>query len=133
MKGAVIKDLIQKEGYTISRMAEILGTYQQKLDYELKKDDVRSSLIEEVASALNLPISKFYGEYYNITGGNNAIGNDSTNTINASDDRLIALLMSKDEQLTKAMEQTTKAMEQTSKAQEHMDIVLNVIKGNHNA
>jgi hypothetical protein len=31
------------------------------------------------------------------------------------------------------MEQTTKAMEQTSKAQEHMDIVLNVMKGNHNA
>jgi hypothetical protein len=65
--------------------------------------------------------------------GYNAIGNDSTNTINASDDRLIALLMSKDEQLTKAMEQTTKAMEQTSKAQEHMDIMLNVMKGNHNA
>lgn len=116
MKGATIKDLIQKEGYSISKMAEILGTYQQKLDYELKKDDVRSSLIEEVAKALNIPISKFYGDSYNVTG-TNIVNSGSNNAVHANDERLLNLLINKDEQLTMAMKQT-------SKAQAQMDDVL---------
>lgn len=120
MKGAIIKDLIQKEGYSISKMAEILGTYQQKLDYELKKDDVRSSLIEEVAEALNIPISKFYGDSYVITGNNNATAINNS-VANANDDKLMNLLINKDEQLTMAMKQT-------SKAQSQMDELIAIMK-----
>ena len=91
----------------------------------LSKRGVRTGLLESIALAANLPISVFYGETYTISGGNNATGNHSTNTVNSSnDDRILSLLLTKDEQLTLAMKQTSKAQEQVDKAQEQMDRVL---------
>ena len=119
------------EEQSISRAAQRLFLSPQNLNNSFGVEDVKSGLLEKLCEALDLPITYFYGDSYNVQGNNNTIGNN--NAVNAADERLLALLMSKDEQLTKAMEQTTKAMEQTSKAQEHMDIVLNVMKGNHNA
>lgn len=121
MKGKDIKDVLSKHGIVQAEIAKIIGIAPNNLNNMLAKDDVRTGLLESIASASNIPISVFYGETYSVVGNNNATAiNNSTAT--ASDDRLLALLMAKDEQLTMAMRQT-------SKAQEQMDKVLEKILG----
>ena len=62
------------------------------------------------------PLSFFYGEAYGqvsqITGNNNTSVAGNDNTVGSPDNRLLDLLVSKDDQLTMAMKQTTKAQEQ---------------------
>lgn len=111
MKGKDIKDVLSKRGIAQTEIAKILGIAPNNLNNMLAKDDVRTGLLESIASAANIPISVFYGDSYSVIGSNNATAiNNSTAT--ASDDRLISLLVSKDEQLTMAMKQTAKAQEQ---------------------
>lgn len=118
MKGKDIKDVLAKHSIPQTEIAKLLGITPNNLNNMLSKDDIRTGLLEGIATAANIPISVFYGDTFNITGSNNATGNNSTNTVNATDDRLLSLLVSKDEQLTMAMKQT-------SKAQEQMDRLLN--------
>lgn len=118
MKGKDIKDVLAKHSIPQTEIAKLLGITPNNLNNMLSKDDIRTGLLEGIATAANIPISVFYGDTFNITGSNNATGNNSTNTVNATDDRLLSLLVSKDEQLLLAMKQT-------SKAQEQMDRLLN--------
>ena len=102
-------------------MAELIGRSQQNLATLLKHDDVRTSLVEDIAKAMGKPLSFFYGETYGpvsqVSGNNNTSVAGNDNTVGSPDDKLLTLLMNKDEQLTLAMKQT-------SKAQEQMDRVL---------
>ena len=118
MKGKDIKEVLAKHSIPQTEIAKLLGITPNNLNNMLSKDDIRTGLLEGIATAANIPISVFYGDTFNISGSNNATGNNSTNTVNATDDRLLSLLVSKDEQLTMAMKQT-------SKAQEQMDRLLN--------
>lgn len=132
MEGKTIKDVLSQRGIAQAEIAKLLGTTPNNLNNMLAKDDVRTGLLESIAQAANLPISVFYGETYgNVSqnsGSNNATAiNNSTATTTSNDDRIISLLLSKDEQLTLAMKQTSKAQEQTSKAQSQMDRVLDQI------
>lgn len=133
MTGKHILDLMQQEGYSVNKMAELIGTSQPNLLSALKHTDVRTGLLEKIAQAMGKPLSFFYGEAYgsvSVAGNNNATAiNNSTATATANDDRLLTLLVNKDEQLTMAMRQTSKAQEQTSKAQEQMDRVLDKFLG----
>lgn len=127
MTGKHLQDLITNEGYSVNKMAQMIGKSQQVLASALKHDDIRTGLLEDIAKAMGKPLSFFYGETYGpvtqVQGSNNATAiNNSTATSN--DDRILTLLMTKDEQLTLAMKQTSKAQEQTSKAQSQMDRVL---------
>lgn len=111
MKGKDIKEVLQKHGIAQTEIARSLGLAPNNLNNMLAKDDVRTGLLEDIASASNIPISVFYGDSYTVTGNHGATAiNNSTAT--SSDDRLVTLLLSKDEQLTMAMKQTSKAQEQ---------------------
>ena len=141
MTGDHLKNLITKEGYTINKMAELIGVAQPNLLMLLKHEDVRTGLVEKVAKAIGKPLSFFYGEAYGpvaqVTGTNNATataGDNSTATATASDDRLITLLLNKDEQLTMSMRHTEKAIDQTAevlrqshKSQEQIDELIKLI------
>lgn len=132
MTGKHVQDLIISEGYSINKMAKLIGVAQPNLVSLLKHDDIRTGLLEDIAKAMGKPLSFFYGETYgNVSqnsGSNNATAiNNSTATTISNDDRILSLLLSKDEQLTLAMKQTSKAQEQTSKAQSQMDRVLDQI------
>ena len=128
MKGKDIKDVLVKYGIAQAEIARLLGVTANNLNNMLAKDDVRTGLLESIADAAHLPISVFYGEAYTtstqVTGNNNTTANGTNNTVTTSDDRLITLLVNKDEQLTLAMKQTSKAQEQADKAQEQMSRVL---------
>ena len=122
MNGKTIKDVLTKNGIAQAEIAKRIGLAANNLNNMLAKDDVRTGLLESIAEAANIPISVFYGDSYTVNGSNNATGNN--NTVNLSDDRLLSLLVSKDEQLTMAMKQTSKAQEQMDRTQSHMERIL---------
>lgn len=122
MKGAELKEKLKSSRYTMAEIAKMMGVSPQNLNNTFSVEDVKSGFLERLSEVLEVPITYFYGDSYTITGNNNATGNN--NTVNASDDRLLLLLLNKDEQLTMAMKQT-------SKAQEQMDIVLQGMKDKH--
>lgn len=121
MTGKHLQDLILAEGYSINKMAQLLGMAQPNLLNLLKHEDVRTGLVEKVAEIMGKPLAFFYGESFGpisqVSGNNNTSVAGNDNTVGSPDEKLISLLVSKDEQLTMAMKQT-------SKAQEQMDRVL---------
>lgn len=121
MNGKTIKDVLTKNGIAQAEIAKRIGLAANNLNNMLAKDDVRTGLLESIAEAANIPISVFYGDTYTVNGNNNVTGN---NTVNLSDDRLLSLLVSKDEQLTMAMQQTSKAQQQMDRTQSHMERIL---------
>lgn len=112
MRGKEIKDILSQKGVSQADIAKILGISAANLNNMLAKDDVRTGLLESIAQAANIPISIFYGDSYTVQGNNNALATGDNSTASSSDDRLLALLMSKDAQLTLSMQQTSKAQEQ---------------------
>ena len=122
MNGKTIKDVLTKNGIAQAEIAKRIGLAANNLNNMLAKDDVRTGLLESIAEAANIPISVFYGDTYTVNGSNNATGNN--NTVNLSDDRLLSLLVSKDEQLTMAMKQTSKAQQQMDRTQSQMERIL---------
>lgn len=128
MTGKHLQDLILSEGYSINKMAQMIGKSQPVLASALKHDDVRTGLLEEIARAMGKPLAFFYGEEYGVvaqvTGSSNATAINNSTATAGNDDRLLTLLVNKDEQLTLAMKQT-------SKAQDQMDRVLDKFLGNN--
>ena len=49
MTGKHILDLMTQEGYSISRMAQMIGTSQPNLSSALKHTDIRTGLLEDIA------------------------------------------------------------------------------------
>ena len=126
MKGSELKSKLEELGFSKAYIADKLGVPPQNVHIWLRADDVKTGTIEKLSEVLNVPIAIFYGEAYstvsNVNGSNNATATGNNNTVNNSDDRMLTLLLNKDEQLTLAMKQT-------SKAQQQMDRMLNVIEG----
>ena len=135
MTGKHILNLMTQEGFSISKMAQMIGTSQPNLSSALKHTDIRTGLLEDIARAMGKPLAFFYGEDYGVTaqvtGSNNATAINNSTATAGNDDRLLALLVNKDEQLTLAMKQTSKAQDQMDKAQQQMDRVLDKILGNN--
>lgn len=46
----------------VTELAKNIGTSHQSLSQALNSKDVKTGLVEKIASALNLPLSYFYGE-----------------------------------------------------------------------
>ena len=138
MKGSDLKSRLLACGYSITFIANKLGVLPQNMNSWFTSNDVRTGTIERLAEVLNLPISYFYGETdgptSSVSGNNNTTATGNNNTVSGSDDRLLTLLLNKDEQLNRAMEQTTRAIEQTtiamkqtSKSQEQLDEAIALI------
>ena len=119
MTGQHLQNLMKQEGYSVNKMAEMIGRSQQNLATVLKHDDVRTGLVEDIAKAMGKPLSFFYGETYGpvtqVNGNNNTSVAGNDNTVGSPDNKLIDLLVAKDEQLTMAMKQTSVAQEQMGK------------------
>ena len=125
MNGMELKERLSETRYTMAEIARRMGIKPQDLNALFKVQDTKTGTLERLAEALDLPISYFYGESFcntsSVTGNNNATATGNNNTVSSSDDRLLTLLLNKDEQLTMAMKQT-------SKAQEQMDGVIAILR-----
>lgn len=111
MKGADLKEKLRTSTYTMAEIAQKIGVSPQNLNASFSSEDVKSGLLEKLSQALEVPLAYFYGDSYNVQGCN-IVNSGSNNVANASNDKLIELLMSKDTQLTMSMQQTSKAQEQ---------------------
>lgn len=120
MKGETVKNIILGMEYSVAQVAEMIGTSQQNLASALKHEDVRSGLLEKIASALNVPLSTFYGGTFGpvqSVGDNNTQITQVAGNYSAPDSNILDILKIKDEQLLLTIKQV-------SKAQEQMDRVL---------
>ena len=126
MKGQYLQDLMANEGYSVNKMAQLIGKSQQVLASALKHDDIRTGLLEDIARAMNRPLSFFYGEAFGLVqsvGDNNTqVTQVAGNYSNAPDSNILEILKMKDEQLLLTIRQV-------SKAQEQMDRVLDRFGG----
>lgn len=111
MKGADLKEKLRTSTYTMAEIAQKIGVSPQNLNASFNSEDVKSGLLEKLSQALEVPLAYFYGDSYNVQGCN-IVNSGSNNVANASNDKLLELLMSKDTQLTMSMQQTSKAQEQ---------------------
>ncbi len=76
MTGMELKAKITPSGKSISEVARMIGLSQQGLSQALSTKDVKTGLIEKIATALGLPLSYFYGDGTDgraIANGNRAI------------------------------------------------------------
>ena len=97
MKGIIVKNFLAGKGYNVSEIARIIGVSQQTLAAALNSEDVKSSLIERVASAVGASVSEIYGEKTSLTATmHGGIGNRMMtgvgNVMGGGDSELVAAL-----------------------------------------
>ncbi len=77
MDGEILRKKIKDTGIPIAEVARLIGQSRPNLSQALSVKDVKTGLIEKLASALGLPLSYFYGEGvtepHAIANGNRAI------------------------------------------------------------
>ena len=116
MKGLTIKEILKKNGFTVSGVAEKLGESNQNLFALLAKDDVRTSLVERISEVTGLPVSFFYGDtnIATATGENASAVAGNNNHVNTKDGDFLKELAAQ--------------RKLTEKSQEQIDRLLGVIE-----
>ena len=61
MSGEELKIKLSNEGYTITRLAELLGESQPNISAKLSRDSVKTDFLEKLCDVLNQDMSFFYG------------------------------------------------------------------------
>lgn len=123
MKGLAVKEILKRNGFSVSGVAEKLGESNQNLFAALAKDDVKSGLLERIAEATGLPIAVFYGDSSmgNGSGNQASIVAGNNNNINTQQDAFLR-------ELAAQRKLTEKSQEQTEKSQEQIDRLLGIIE-----
>lgn len=104
MKGQMIKEILKREGVTLSEVSRLLGfDSDQRLHSALKSDDIKTGLLEDIARVLNKSVGFFYAPS---SGFHVPHGEDSSGSVNPSNSeivritcRFVSLLEKKDEQI----------------------------------
>lgn len=60
MTGEVLKMQLQKTGKSLTEIAKLLNLSQQSFSQKLDAQDIKTGLVEELSTALGLPMSYFY-------------------------------------------------------------------------
>ena len=106
MKGSELKTIIMKFGFRQIDVARKLGESQPNFNSMLNAADVKSSLIERISAALNIPVSQIYGEsispHATVVGDGSTAIAGSENKVNEG--RYIELLEEKDRQIDKLLD-----------------------------
>ena len=100
MNGAILKERLRGAGVNLSKLAMDLGyKSDQNLHSVLGATDVKSGLIENMAHALNRPISWFYGETSTIE----MMSANTNSQVTNLPEGVIDLLRKKDEQIDRLL------------------------------
>lgn len=98
MAGEYLKKFIRKSKISQSEIARQLGMSQSSFNQMLSSNDVKSSLVERIASILHVTMGEIYGEAKEqsavatgnsiaVTGNNNVAGNVTNNDTNILQER----------------------------------------------
>lgn len=109
MRGLTIKEILKRNGFTVSGVAEKLGESNQNLFALLAKDDVRTSLVERISQATGIPVSRFYGDDQNATaiGENASAVSGNNNNVGSPPDRFLDELSAQRKLTEKVLEQNS--------------------------
>lgn len=99
MTGVYLKDFLRKQNVPQSDVAKKLGMSTQSFYQMLQSNDVKSSLVERIASILHVTMGEIYGEAKEqsavatgngiaVTGNNNVAGNVTNNDTNILQERI---------------------------------------------
>lgn len=99
MTGDYLKEVIRKSKISQSEIARQLDMSQQSFNKMLSSNDVKSSLVERIASILHVTMGEIYGEAKEqsavatgngiaVTGNNNVAGNVTNNDTNILQERI---------------------------------------------
>lgn len=119
MTGKDLKELLTKFNMSQTDIAKQLGLSQQSFSQALNAADIKSGLLERIAKALCVPVSRLYGEVGNniqdsaIALGNGIAVHGGCNAINDAsvlEERVKALeaLLAEKERIIKLYEKMTK-------------------------
>lgn len=115
MDGEVLRKKIKETGIPIAEVARLIGQSRPNLSQALTVKDVKTGLVEKLASALHLPLSYFYGEdagTYAIANGDKAVAaanstiSDNPQNVKVLEERVRSLenLVQEKERLIKVYE-----------------------------
>lgn len=62
MKGEIVKKRLRDKGFVLSDIAATIGKTPQNFDGQLKSDDVKSGLLENIAKAVGYGMDLFYDD-----------------------------------------------------------------------
>ena len=109
MDGLRIKEILRRKEVTMSEVAEKIGVSLQNFSAMLAREDIKTSLVEKVAAAIDVPVSYLYGEE-TPHGGATASGEGSTavvgnsNKVHEGADKFLAELAAQRGLTDKALE-----------------------------
>ena len=107
MSGDDLKNILRRCGKTQAAVAAAIGESPQNLGSALSSKDIKSSMVERVAAALGMTIGQLYGESVatTVAGSTSIVGNGNKgNSLNANENRLLALLEEKDRQIARLLD-----------------------------
>lgn len=101
MSGKQLKEILVREGVNLADLAKKLGyANDQRLHSALKAADVKSGLIEAIATATNRSVGFYYADMSVTIATDNALSVAGTgNSVYTMSERFISLLEKKDEQI----------------------------------
>ncbi len=102
-------------GKSVTELAKMVGLTQQGMSQALTSKDVKTGLVEKLASALNLPLSYFYGEEGDVravANGHKAIAAINSTISPQSEKAVLEEKIRGMEKLLTEKERTIKAYEQ---------------------
>lgn len=108
MKGEEVKRILRANGITQKDLADKFGVSTQNISDRLSKDDIRTSLLEDIVMTTGIPMSAFYpdcgisqGDKSNAQIGQNSY--NSTAMLEIAFNALKAQMKEKDEQIARLL------------------------------
>ena len=104
MSGEELKKKLAETGISLTRISQMLGKTPQQLDQALNAKDVKTGMVEELCRVLNVDITFFYGAGDRIVAVENSTAfKGNGNNVGANEDKYLALLSKKDEQIDRLL------------------------------
>lgn len=105
MTGLQVKQILLKNGYVLNDIATKLGESSQNFSAALKVKDIKTGILERIATAIDKPIGFFFDSAAPIAfadSGSNAVAGNNNN-INADMSIFLDLIAKKDEQIDRLL------------------------------
>ena len=99
MKGEAVKEMLKRNGIALKDVAEAMGESPQNLNSMLKADDIKTGVLERIASSINKSLYFFFEDSQSVSGNNNTAIQGNWNHINSETAEFLSLLKKKDEQI----------------------------------
>lgn len=103
MTGIELKAILKRTGRQLNEIATLINISPQALNQVLNSKDVKSGILESLASALGISISEFYGGDKVSAIDHSLAINGNGNSANNDTGAFLALLTKKDEQIDRLL------------------------------